>query len=196
MLETAGLEVRVAENGAAGVEAFESWRPQLIWMDWRMPVMDGLEATQRIRALAGGREVKIVVLSASVLEEEQAQVLAAGADDFLPKPIQFGEIFTCMTRHLGVRFVFEEPPAVAAESTEQLDRAALAALSSALRTELAEVLVSLDASRIAGTIRRVAESDPTLGGVLERRARQLQYTVILQALQSCQDGVQAEGSVA
>ena len=89
LLERAGFQVRVAENGAEGVEAFQSWRPHFIWMDWRMPVMDGLEATRRIRALDGGREVKIVALSASVFKEEREQVLAAGVDDFVPKPIQF-----------------------------------------------------------------------------------------------------------
>jgi signal transduction histidine kinase len=63
LLQGSGFRVRVAENGAAGVELFQDWRPHLIWMDVRMPVMDGLEATRRIRTLEGGRDVKIAALT-------------------------------------------------------------------------------------------------------------------------------------
>jgi signal transduction histidine kinase/CheY-like chemotaxis protein len=184
LLERAGLQVRVAVNGALGVEAFQSWQPQFIWMDWRMPVMDGLEATHRIRALEGGRDVKIVVVSASVLKEEREQVLASGADDFMSKPIQFRQVFDCMAKHLGARFVSEEPPTPRAmEPSVDLDRTALATLPLSLRTELADAIVSLDAARIAGLIRRVAELNPVLGGVLAHHEGRLQYTIILRALQ-------------
>ncbi len=194
LLQQSGVQVRVAENGAEGVEAFRSWRPALVWMDWRMPVMDGLEATRRIRALEGGRDVKIVALSASVLEEERAQVLAAGADDFLSKPIEFSRMYDCLTKHLGVRFVFDEWPIPAQRRLSvALDREALTALPSSLRTELADVLVSLDAARIADVIRRVAESDPALGAVLQQHADQFQYTIIRHAVQSCPGGASGEG---
>jgi signal transduction histidine kinase/DNA-binding NarL/FixJ family response regulator len=186
VLEQAGFRVRVAEDGAEGVQAFLAWRPHFIWMDWRMPVMDGLEATRRIRELDGGRDVKIVALSASVFKGDHAQVLAAGADDFVPKPIQFNAIYDCMARHLGVQFVFDEPPSLAAsESPAEVDREALAALPTSLRTELSNALVSLDAARIAGSIRRVGESTPALAKALEHHASQLRYSILLRALQSC-----------
>ena len=193
LLERAGFQVRVAENGAEGVAAFQSWRPHLIWMDWRMPVMDGMEATRRIRALEGGREVRIVALSASVFQEEREQVLAAGTDDFVPKPIQFNSIFDCMARQLGVRFVPDEGPTpLALDQSAELDREALAALPARLRTELTDGLLSLDAARIAELIGRVADLKPALGGVLEHHADKFQYTVILQALQSCRSGALQE----
>jgi signal transduction histidine kinase/ActR/RegA family two-component response regulator len=183
LLERAGFQVRVAENGEEGVEAFQSWLPHFIWMDWRMPVMDGLEATRRIRAFEGGRGVKIVALSASVLKEEREQVLAAGVDDFVAKPIQFGAIYDCMAKHLGVRFVTVDPPQSAARGPSgDLDPEALQALPPALRAELAEALVSLDGARIAGSIRRVSEVDPALGGALGHLSGQLRYTAILRAL--------------
>jgi signal transduction histidine kinase/CheY-like chemotaxis protein len=185
LLIQAGFEVRIALNGEEGVEVFQSWRPQFIWMDWRMPVMDGLEATRRIRGLDGGRDVKIVALSASVFKEDREQMLAAGADDFVLKPIRFGTIYDCMTKHLGVRFVSDTLPASAAvESRIDLNREALMALPSSLRIELVDALVSLDADRIAGTIRCVAELNPALASALEHRAAQFQYTIMLQALQS------------
>jgi signal transduction histidine kinase/CheY-like chemotaxis protein len=193
LLKQAGFQVRVAENGAEGVETFRTWRPHFIWMDWRMPVMDGLEATRRIRALEGGRTVKIAALSASVFKEEREQVLASGADDFVPKPIHFGRIYDCMARHLGVRFLAGEPSAaIAQDASAGLDLEALAALPSSIRTELADALVGLDTARIAGSIRRAAESNPALGGILEHHAGQFRYTLILQALRSCRSGESRE----
>jgi CheY-like chemotaxis protein len=184
LLVQADLSVRVAHNGAEGVDEFQSWRPQFIWMDWRMPVMDGLEATRRIRALQGGGDVKIAVLSASVLAEEREQVIAAGVDDFVPKPIRFSSIFDCMTRHLGVRFVVVEPlPSERGEPPEGLSAEAVHALPASVRSELANALVSLDATRIAESIRLVAKADAHLGDVLDKLAGAYQYTTIMRAVQ-------------
>jgi signal transduction histidine kinase/CheY-like chemotaxis protein len=186
LLEKSGFHVRVSINGAQGVEAFQSWRPHFIWMDWRMPVMDGLEATRRIRALEGGRDVKIVALTASAFKEDREQILTSGVDDFLFKPIRFGEIYDCLARQLGVKFVSDESPtSVTIQPSTDLDHQALAALPSALRTELADALVSLDAAQIAESIHRAAELNPALGSDLEHYASRFQYTHILRALESC-----------
>jgi signal transduction histidine kinase/CheY-like chemotaxis protein len=188
LLERAGFQVRVAENGAEGVEAFEAWRPHLIWMDWRMPVMDGVEATRCIRKLDGGREVKIVTLSASVFKAEREQVLAAGADEFLSKPLQFDQIYDCLVRQLGVRLIFDGPSVAPDAAPLALKREALAALPQALRAELVDALVSLDPARIADEIRRVSDTDPHLANALSQYAGQFHYTPILQALEYCGSG--------
>jgi CheY-like chemotaxis protein len=88
LLEDAGFQVCTAANGLEGIDRFQQWRPHFIWMDRRMPVMDGLEATRRIRALPGGEAVKIVALTASVFAEQRGEMLAAGMDDILHKPFQ------------------------------------------------------------------------------------------------------------
>ena len=85
--------VRVAEDGAQGVEMFRIWQPHLIWMDLRLPLMSGLEAAREIRALDGGRQVRIVALTASAFAQQREEVLAAGLDDFLRKPYRREEIF-------------------------------------------------------------------------------------------------------
>lgn len=66
--------------------------------------MNGLEATQQIRAMAGGRDVKIAAVTASASQSDRQTVLAAGLDDFPGKPYRPAEIFDCMARHLGLRY--------------------------------------------------------------------------------------------
>src|SRR3954470_14565712 len=86
LLVDCGFLVRVALHGAQGVKEFVEWRPQFIWMDLQMPVVDGFEATALIRAAEGGREVKIAAVTASGFDSRQKEVLAAGFDDYIRKP--------------------------------------------------------------------------------------------------------------
>jgi CheY-like chemotaxis protein len=114
ILEQAGFPVRVAETGESGIEMFKVWRPHFIWMDRRLPAMDGLKTTRRIRAMDGGPDLKIVGLSASVFVSEREEMLSAGLDDFVRKPYLPREILDCMAQHLGVRYKYAESAAKAA----------------------------------------------------------------------------------
>jgi len=184
LLEPIGFQVRVAENGLAGIEMFESWRPQFIWMDIRMPVMDGLEATRRIRALDGGQAVKIVAITASVFAEEIDNVRAAGMNDLIRKPFRREEIYDCLRRYLGVIFIREEASeqGVPEEASAILRPEAVASLPEALRADLREAILSLESERIAAVIEQIAVGNPHLGGLLFRLAGQFNYSAILQAL--------------
>lgn len=77
--------------------------------------MDGLEATRLIRALDGGKDVKIVAVTASAFAEQRKEVLAAGVDDFVRKHYRSTEIFDCLAKHLGVRYVHEQPARIEAD---------------------------------------------------------------------------------
>jgi CheY-like chemotaxis protein len=121
---------------------FRTWQPPLIWMEIRLPVMGGVEAAAKIRALEGGRNVRIVALSASVLAPEREQALAAGLDDFLRKPWRREEIFDCLARHLGVRFVYRQLQQSHPVDPVPALRPALAMLPEPLRNELADAVVA------------------------------------------------------
>ncbi len=108
LLESAGFEVQEAVNGLNGVELFEKWQPHLIWMDILMPVMDGYEATREIRDRNRGQSVVIIALTASAFKEDREKVLAAGCNDFVRKPFRENDIFDAMSKHLRVRFVYED----------------------------------------------------------------------------------------
>src|SRR6476661_1747046 len=109
LLSSIGLLVREAENGQEAVAVWEDWQPQLIWMDMRMPVMDGYEATKQIKAHPLGKTTVIIALTASAFENERKSILAAGCDDFLPKPFEANLLFAKMEDFLGIRYVYEEP---------------------------------------------------------------------------------------
>ncbi|WP_300449234.1 hybrid sensor histidine kinase/response regulator [Accumulibacter sp.] len=178
LLEPLGFELAEAGDGQQAVDLWQSWRPQLIWMDMRMPGMDGREATRRIKATAGGHETRIIALTASSFEEERKEILAAGCDDFLRKPFRESELLAMMARQLGVRYVRGLPTPPPAEQPT-LDAAALAA---ALRSAPAEWLTRLDAAAVRGQIAEVdglidqaRAFDPALASTLARFADDLDY---------------------
>ena len=109
LLKSAGFSVREAENGQEAVEIWQSWKPHLIWMDIKMPVMDGYEATKQIKAHLNGEKTVIIALTASVFEDNRSAILSAGCDDFLRKPFQEEVFWSKMAEHLGVRYIYEEP---------------------------------------------------------------------------------------
>ena len=185
LMQRIGLEVKLAEDGKQGVQLFKSWQPHLIWMDRRMPVMDGVEASQIIRQLPGGKEVKIVAVTASALSEERDEMLAVGMDDFVRKPYRFNEIYDSLTRQLGVRYTYnemrdnpEKSPPVA------LTAAMLEVLPPALRSELKAALESLTEERIDAALQKVESHDAALHSVLSRLVENFDYPSILNALRS------------
>ncbi len=116
ILEEAGFRVRCVETGELSLEVFTAWHPHFIWMDRRLPAMDGLEATRRIRAMNGGSDVKIVGMSASVFAAEREEMLVAGLDDFVRKPYLLREVFDCMAKHLGVVYRYAESESASAST--------------------------------------------------------------------------------
>jgi PAS domain S-box-containing protein len=86
ILDPLKVDIREAENGKEAVEIFKQWDPDLIWMDIRMPVMDGLEATHRIKSTDAGAHTKIIAITAQALEDDRMRIMKAGCDDFIRKP--------------------------------------------------------------------------------------------------------------
>jgi two-component system sensor histidine kinase/response regulator len=103
-----GFEIRQAANGAEALEVWQSWSPHLIWMDMRMPVMDGYEATRRIKATTQGMATIIIALTASALEEDRQVILSEGCDDYMRKPFVENDLLEAAARHLGVRYIYED----------------------------------------------------------------------------------------
>ncbi|MEG4088932.1 PAS domain S-box protein [Microcoleus sp. Pol12B4] len=138
MLTSLGFAVQEAENGVQAVEMWSSWEPHLIWMDMRMPVMDGYEATKQIKAHLKGQATVIIALTASAFDEERSLILSAGCDDFVAKPFREQVILEKMAKYLGVRYVYDR------EASLSSDAAVSAEVSTA--TETADLALTLNSS--------------------------------------------------
>jgi two-component system, cell cycle response regulator DivK len=97
------FEVLAAENGEKGCEMAATEQPDLILMDLEMPVVDGWEATRRLKGSQTTRDIPIIALSAHALAGEREKALAAGCNDFDTKPIEFDRLVATLRRVLASR---------------------------------------------------------------------------------------------
>jgi len=185
LLNPLGFDLQEAENGQQALEMYESWQPHLIWMDMRMPVLDGYEATQRIKATTRGQATAIIALTASSFEEEKAVVLNAGCDDYLRKPFRPADIFDVMHKHLGVRYVYEQPAETSPSDTPPtaLTRsqllAALATVPPVLLHDLKEAIEVSDIELIEQVINTIGSHQAELAETLAALARKFAHDDML-----------------
>ncbi len=177
LLSPLGFELQEAENGQEALMFLESWTPHLIWMDIRMPVMDGYETTQKIRATPSPHSPPtypvIIALTASAFEEARADILAAGCDDFVRKPFQEHVIFDKMAQYLGVQYVYADTQETVATSSDEGDAFATALVPDGLRCmpadwveRLSHAAVRADAGDILNLIQQIPSQHAGLAKAL------------------------------
>ncbi len=187
VLNEAGFEVMEAHNGQQGVDLNERFRPHLIWMDIRMPVMDGNEAVERIRSKGDdGNQPVIIALSASAFEEEKAACLAAGCDGFVHKPAQVDDIFENIAQHLGVRYLYDDSKRTFHDDQERRPHADLVAdiqsLAPATVRELREALERAEPPEVEKALQSIKSQNIRLAQDLEVYAKNFAYGEMLEAI--------------
>ncbi|MGK7904545.1 MAG: ATP-binding protein [Hormoscilla sp.] len=189
LLSPLGFKLQEASNGQEAIEMWNSFEPHLIWMDMRMPVMNGYEATKHIKATVKGQATAIIALTASIMEEERAIVLDAGCDDFVRKPFRETEIFEKMSQHMGVRYVYSEPAAPAAKTpTEAVTPSDLLQLPRSLLAQVENAIFTSDLEAIDKAIALMATHNAACAQRLSELAYQFEYDKILALIQKAQDG--------
>jgi signal transduction histidine kinase/DNA-binding response OmpR family regulator len=181
LLKHIGCEVAIAANGQEAVELFQSWHPDLILMDMRMPVMDGYQATRAIRSLLGGDQFPIFALTASAFEEDKEQVLAAGCDLVLSKPIEAQRLFEVIGRALGLRFEYVE-----ANSEVVPAIADLTSLPSEFRYELTQAAITLDKDGLQNIVNRLRLEYPGESELIANLAENFRFDRIQEILRKAE----------
>ena len=176
MLTYLDFNISEADNGEEAVrlwkEGYENGLPpDLILMDNRMPVMDGMQATKIIKALAAEKRVRtvIVAVSAMAFEKDSEVFLSSGCDDFVSKPFREEEIVDVLEEHLGVRFVYETMDEDQHESGElsnrqiQLD---MENLSEKLKSDFRKAIEQVDYDRAVALLQDIGKENEALANAL------------------------------
>jgi signal transduction histidine kinase/CheY-like chemotaxis protein len=185
LLTPLGFEIQEANNGQEAIEIWEIWQPNLIFMDMRMPVMDGYKATQYIKSTTKGNATAIVALTASVLEEEKAMILSAGCDDFIRKPFRESTIFETLKKHLGVEYIYaEDSPSKNKEKLPSLNEKDLVKMPQFWLEKLYYASKTLDDDIILELIDEIPADESLLADQLRSLVNDYQFKKIRQLLES------------
>ncbi len=188
LLSPLGFALREASNGQEAIAIWQQWEPHLIFMDLRMPIMNGYKATKEIKSTIKGQATAIVALTASVFDQDRILVLAAGCDDFIRKPFREIDIFTVLAQHLGVNFIWDRgtPVTVAEVPDSSNTLGALGMQPTELLDRLASAVQECDMENIAATLAEIRHHNPTLAETLADLANNFAYVEIFQLIQDAQ----------
>jgi CheY-like chemotaxis protein len=195
MLKMVGFRVREAVNGREAVEIFHAWQPDFIWMDIRMPVMDGLEATRSIKAAEAGKATIVAALTAHALKEEKERILAAGCDDFVRKPFREQEIFGVMAEHLGLKYLYADrrDKTGPIEPEIEIPPERLGVLPAELLSRLHAAVVELDEERLVVLIGQIKTIDAHLAIALEACVKKFALSPLMDLLDTYVEPQQDDG---
>ncbi len=182
LLESVGFSVYEAVNGQEGIEQFKTWNPDFIWMDRRMPVMDGIEAIKQIRALPGGDVVNIVAVTASVFDQERQTLIQAGASEIVNKPYRDEEIFDCMAKYLGIQYVYDEDAIESTMKSADISAEQISNIPEHLIAELNDAATSLDIEQSVVAIKKINQIDSGLANQLQQLVDQFEFERLLEKI--------------
>ncbi|MDG2617833.1 response regulator [Thermoleptolyngbya sichuanensis XZ-Cy5] len=197
LLSIHGFEVQQATNGQEAIALWKAWRPHLILMDMRMPVMNGYEATRQIRqeeeklldTNPTASHTCIIALTASAFREQRQQILDMGCDDFISKPFKREQIFEAIARHLSVRYVYDDVSserAVGSASTTlpmQLEPEQFQSIPTSWIANLHQAALQGNDLRILDLLGELSSDQAELHQALSYMAQEFQFDKILAATQ-------------
>ena len=183
MLSAVGLAVRDATDVEEAVATFAKEPCEIILTDMRLEDGNGLDVMRRIRALPGGAKVPVVVVSASVLLQEREDVIAAGVDGFVGKPVRESVLFQEIARLTAVTFRYAGSPLESA-GAESLSQSSLEGVPVERRTALIAALHNGYLDEIGDEIDAMERAAPGLAQEIRKLADRFQYTTLIQLLES------------
>lgn len=185
LLELVGFETAEAVNGFDAIEKFIDWNPDLILMDMRMPVMDGYEATRRIKKSEAGAHTPIVALTASAFEDERKKMESLGMQGYIRKPFRESELFSTLGRILEIEFLYEEEapaPPVTEHNSQVLIAEDIQKLPRELIQQMTEALSVADLDLFVELVENLKQDNEGIAKQLLDLARNYEYSSLQQLL--------------
>ncbi len=177
MLTQIGVQVETAENGAEGLEQVGLEMPDIVFLDIRMPVMDGPEMLKRMRHEHGEEAAEVVAVTASVFDHQRQEYLDMGFAAFLSKPLESDQIYACLAELLGVKFDFAETESNDVSAAAERDWTEVV-LPPDVYADLAAAVSSHSITGLRKGLDRLKENAPDLAAHLGELASQFDMTGI------------------
>ncbi len=185
LISPLGLEIREAGGGQEALEVWKEWQPHLIWLDIRMPDMDGYEVVKQIKNADEPDSPFIVSISASVFDEDKQKAFEVGCDGFVKKPFKESDIFEEMKQHLGLQYIYETSTQKNSQENEKpmqnnLIKDLVKTLSTEWRTEMKQAIEHVDMDQMSSLIGQIREENSTLANTIQKRIDQYEYDKVLE----------------
>lgn len=178
LLQLVGFETMEAVNGVEAIEVFENWNPDLILMDMRMPIMDGYEATCKIKATEKGKITPIVAITASSFEEERKRTESIGMQGYIRKPFRENELFNTIGKLLNIEYIYDESSAQSTEKYMDNDGALefdINMIDDELRLKMLDAISFADFDKLIELISEIENKNMVLAQQLKKHAYNYEY---------------------
>ncbi len=180
LLSKAGFEVAEASDGREAVKLFKERTPHLVFLDMRMPVMDGYAAIKKMKSLQ--KDIPVIAVTASAFDENRKKMNDAGIDGYIRKPYKIQEIYDVLKSKLGVQYAYAKAPAGRSDKAGKITEEALRGLPENLAGRMLEAAVRVDLDRLLELIDEAAETAPALSAKLRVMAKSFRYDEIINLL--------------
>ena len=184
LLETIGFDLRIVSDGADAVKECAEWKPQVVLLDIKMPIMDGFETIHRIRQIHGNN-MKIIVVSAIVFKDQQQKALEMGADIYLCKPIIINNLLASIKELTGFQYLYDDQddPNKSEVSKErkscEVSSTELQNLPSDLVSALYNATETADYDKMLIVINKISKYDSNISRRLLQYAENYEYFKLL-----------------
>ena len=182
ILKLVGFETNEALNGEEAIAKFEEWKPALILMDLRMPVMDGYEATRLIKLTEKGAQTPIIALTASTFEGERKKIESMGIQGYIRKPFRENELFSTIGKVLGIKYIYEdETPSSQTKYLidDEVIAEEIAKLSNTLVSQIKDAVSVADIELLMKLIKSIETDNSELAQLLFSHAKNYDYDYLL-----------------
>jgi len=179
ILNVLNFDIRVVKNGQDAVDEFKAYRPDLIFMDKRMPKMDGLTAVKTIRNLENGESVKIIMLSANAFAKEPSENFV---DAFIFKPYKAKEIYDVIGRYFNVTYIYENTNTTKDSFSHPKFKEYLQTLDSQLLDELFNGAVLLNSDDMNDVMQKISLINKELYEILKQLVEDINFLEILNTI--------------
>jgi len=182
MLGQLGIETRGVADGREAVAVWRTWQPHLIFMDMRMPVMDGSRAASEIRSHPDAGDTVIIAVTASAFDDQIDDILAAGCDDFIRKPFKTEEIYNSLQKHLKLRFIYDQAetdtraPSGVGETADL--KSHIRMLPEQLRSRILQAAIRADVEETEKIIQEIQDLNPQLASGLRKLVDEFEFEKI------------------